>query len=421
MLWAVRAFTWSNQSATVVLLLPLLFCALELFPIKVRPGESNVTLGESVGIAAVILLPPYIIPLVTLAGKGMSQTRVPLAWYKKTSNVAKDIVVYTTLSWTFQHIAGHDPLVLASMPGVAVIALLTLEYQIFNYGLLVPGISLISRVPISSIWRSNFRDLIPQLIFTAPLGMLLALLMQQHPLTAILLLPPVYMMHRALELTVELRRQTTNALMAFADSVDKRDPATFQHSQRVAHMARAVAEQMGLPPDEAETIYLSARLHDLGKVGISDAVLLKPGRLTDDEYEVIKQHPVISADIVESFPTFRIGHDMIRHHHERYDGTGYPDRVAGEDIPIGARIIAVVDSYDAMTSDRPYRAGMPREKALRIILEERGKQLDARVVDAFLEVMGVTSLVPTPKTNGRSSPAVRVSSGEKVSVTICSS
>jgi HD-GYP domain-containing protein (c-di-GMP phosphodiesterase class II) len=317
------------------------------------------------------------------------------------------------MAWTFQYIAGNDPLVLASMRGVVIIFVLTLQYQIINYGLVVPAISLVIQVPLISVWRSNFRDLIPQLIFTAPLGMVLAVLMQQHSLIAILLLPPVYMLHRALEMTVQLRRDTTNALMTFADSVDRRDATTYQHSQRVAGMARAVAERMGLPLDEVETIYFSARLHDVGKVGIPDAILFKPGRLTDEEYERIKEHPVTSAEIIEGFPTFRVGHDIIRHHHERIDGKGYPDRIAGEDIPLGARIIAVVDSYDAMTENRPYRAGMPREKVLQILMEERGKQLDAEVVDAFLEVMGATSPVPTPTVEDRRNGTYRVSPREE--------
>ncbi|MFQ5594312.1 MAG: HD-GYP domain-containing protein, partial [Anaerolineae bacterium] len=203
---------------------------------------------------------------------------------------------------------------------------------------------------------------------------------------------PLFMLRQAHKLTADLRHRTIDALMAFANSIDARDPSTYQHSQRVAKLAKAVAEQMDLPPDDAETIHLAARIHDLGKVGIPDAILFNPGDLSNGEYDTIKEHPIISANIVESFALFDEGRDMIKHHHERHNGKGYPDRLAAEEIPLGARIIAVADAYDAMTSDRPYRAGLSHEVAVQRIIEERGEQFDPQVVDAFLEVVGGTTL-----------------------------
>ena len=259
-----------------------------------------------------------------------------------------------------------------------------------------------------------------------PLGTLLALLMQQQPLAIVLILPPLFMLRRSFELTREIRRQAIDALLAFANSIDARDPSTYQHSQRVGELARAIAQHMGLPPDEVDIIYLSARLHDLGKVGIADAILFKPGRLTEEEYQIIKEHPIISAQVVKNFPTFGIGHDIIKHHHERYDGTGYPDGLAGEEIPLGARIIAVADTYDAIISDRPYRAGLSREVALQRIIEQKGKQFDPQVVDAFLEVMGVTSSISIPETQDvpqdqDQQTARSPLQTEEVTATVCSS
>jgi hypothetical protein len=401
----------------LVLLLALLFYGLELFRITLRPGEADVGLGTSAAIAAIMLIPPSSVALVVFLGTSLAEIRFTRPWYKKAFNVSQWVIAATTVAWAFQYVKGDDPFRMGSMRDIAAIVMVWVGYYVLNACLVTLAISLALSIPPLIVWRTNHRNVVYHEIFTAPLGTLLALLIHEQPLTAVLLLPPVYMLHRAVKLTTELRRQTTKALIAFANSIDDRDPMTYQHSLRVAELARAVARQMGLPPHEVETIYLSACVHDLGKVGIPDAILLKPGRLSDEEFDTIKQHPVISEKIVQNFPIFGIGHDIVRHHHERYDGKGYPDKVAGEAIPLGARIIAVADTYDAITADRPYRPGMPHEKALKIIIEERGKQLDARVVDAFLEVMGVISQALVPEVGNWRIPATYASSREeKVSV-----
>jgi putative nucleotidyltransferase with HDIG domain len=261
-----------------------------------------------------------------------------------------------------------------------------IAHYVLNIGLVTAVIALALRAPFISVWRANFRDVLYHQIFTAPLGALLAVLIQQQPLGVVLMLAPVYMMHRSMELMSEFRRQTINALLAFANSIDARDPSTYQHSQRVGELAKKIAEQMELPPDEVELIYLSARLHDLGKVAVTDMIFHKPGKLTDQEYRVIQTHPFVGAQIVENFPLFGPGRDLIKYHHERYDGRGYPEGLAHEEIPLGARIIAVADAYDAMTSDRPYRSRLPKHEAIKRIVEERSKQFDPQVVDAFLQV-----------------------------------
>jgi HD-GYP domain-containing protein (c-di-GMP phosphodiesterase class II) len=173
-------------------------------------------------------------------------------------------------------------------------------------------------------------------------------------------------------------------IKALVNAIDAKDPYTCGHSDRVARMARCLAEELQQPPDECEHIYMSGLLHDVGKIGIPDSVLLKPSGLTDDELATIKRHPEMGAAIVEHLPQLNYALSGILHHHESFDGRGYPARLRGEDIPWFARILAVPDAYDAMTSDRPYRAGMPSEKAEQILRDGAGKQWDIKVVDAFL-------------------------------------
>ncbi len=179
-----------------------------------------------------------------------------------------------------------------------------------------------------------------------------------------------------------------NLAEAFGNAVDAKDGHTANHSLHVAELADLVAASMNLSLKEQHDIHLAAHLHDIGKIGIPDAILKKQGPLTREEWIMIKQHPRIGADILS--PCFDGSHkcivDMILYHHERYNGSGYPEGLSCDDIPLGARIIAVVDSYSAMVQHRPYRVGLSHLSALVEINNGRNTLYDSRVVDAFLAI-----------------------------------
>lgn len=184
--------------------------------------------------------------------------------------------------------------------------------------------------------------------------------------------------------------QLLNSLFVlFAATLDARDSYTAGHSERVAAYSVELAQALNLPHSQVELLRKSALLHDIGKIGIRDDVLLKEGRLTDLEFAQIQEHPTIGIHILnqialpESLQPILTG---VRSHHERMDGKGYPDGLAGDDIPLFGRIMAIADAYDAMTSDRPYRTGMPVEKALAILKSGRGTQWDAAFVDVFIGI-----------------------------------
>jgi len=185
----------------------------------------------------------------------------------------------------------------------------------------------------------------------------------------------------------------------FAESlsciIDAKDHSTSCHSEEVAVMAQTIGLQMGLSAKAADILHVAGHLHDIGKVGIEDAILKKPGPLTPEEFEIVKRHPVIGAEIMAPVTTFSGKNGvvrMIRHHHERYDGLGYPDGLKGSEIPLGARIIAVADSLSAMLQDRPYRKAMSYEQALDEIVDCAGAQFDPKVVNAFFGVRNVIRL-----------------------------
>ncbi|MEO7717773.1 MAG: HD domain-containing phosphohydrolase [Capsulimonas sp.] len=167
-------------------------------------------------------------------------------------------------------------------------------------------------------------------------------------------------------------------------AVDNKDRYTRRHSEDVMVYSLDIARELGMDAESLRTVSVAALLHDLGKIGVPDKILRKPGRLTKEEFDAVKQHPMMGAAIVASVPGFEDTLDAVRHHHERWDGGGYPHGLAGEECPLIARLMAVADAFSAMTTDRPYRKGMPREQALAILKDGAGSQWDPKCVAAFL-------------------------------------
>jgi HD-GYP domain-containing protein (c-di-GMP phosphodiesterase class II) len=186
-----------------------------------------------------------------------------------------------------------------------------------------------------------------------------------------------------LELLREKEDLLVSVVRSFVSAIEAKDAYTRGHSERVARFAECVARQLGFEPLEVARLHLAALLHDVGKIGVSDAVLNKPGRLDPDEQREIERHPDAGWAILHDLQPLQYVLPGMLHHHERFDGRGYPDRLLGMTIPLDARILAVVDSYDAMTSDRAYRQGMSHERAVAILHEGAGTQWDAEVVAAF--------------------------------------
>jgi putative nucleotidyltransferase with HDIG domain len=176
-------------------------------------------------------------------------------------------------------------------------------------------------------------------------------------------------------------------LYAFVKAIEARDPYTKQHSNRVTRLALALAKVMGCSNEEQEILNVAGLLHDIGKIGIRDEILLKPGRLTSEEYDIIKQHPVIGADIMDNMGLWHREKQIVRCHHERFDGNGYPDKLKAEQIPLLARILSIADVYDAIASDRAYRKRMDESKILEIIYGGAGTQFDPDIVDIFRRML----------------------------------
>jgi HD-GYP domain-containing protein (c-di-GMP phosphodiesterase class II) len=204
---------------------------------------------------------------------------------------------------------------------------------------------------------------------------------------------------RIAELEDHAAQQTLAMASTLISLIDLRDRYTGGHSFRVANYSRQIAIHLRLPQDETEEVVLAASLHDIGKIGVPDCVLLKESSLTDEEFGWIRMHPEWGWTAIRNVDDFRSASLVVLHHHERLDGRGYPGNLRGSEIPLGSRIIAVADSYDALTTDRPYRKGRSPEEAVKEIVRCAGTQFDDQVVNAFCESLSRKELAASNHVN----------------------
>jgi len=288
---------------------------------------------------------------------------------------------------------------------------------ILNAGLLIVVIALTEKRTLYSLWRQQFAWFIPYTlifgvlaVFMAQAGVVfgpLGLLIFSAPAFMILLATKQYLDQTKASVTAlneahqrlstlngqlsdsvdELQRAYTATLEAFSGMLDARDSETEGHSQRVVRCAVAIGKAMGISAEEMASLEVGALLHDIGKVGVSDQILRKNGPLTAEEWLEMRKHPEIGFGLTSRISFLDHASPIVRHHHERWDGTGYPDGLCGENIPLAARIFAVADSFDAMVSDRPYRRGLPLEQIIGELQRGTSTQFDPQVVDVFIPLL----------------------------------
>jgi putative nucleotidyltransferase with HDIG domain len=242
------------------------------------------------------------------------------------------------------------------------------------------------RNPLASWWPVHRRDIVPMAALYI-LGAVAAASVSGHPWLLSVFLVPVAVVLLTLRETSQMREQTRAAIHQLADLVDLRDPYTHGHSQRVAALAARLAETMHLPGTQVELIREAARVHDIGKIGTDDHVLQKPGPLDPSEELEMHKHAAYGAELLRTVPEFWEGASLVLAHHERVDGTGYPRGLRGSEVPIEVSVISVADAYDAMTTDRPYRAALPWEWARAELLRHAGTQWEPSVVNAFVALI----------------------------------
>lgn len=307
-------------------------------------------------------------------------------WYNVAFYGANLVVSVGVAGMVYRFTAGSSP-ILSSTESVLGILLAAATYFVLNVGNVAVMVSLARNADTASSFLAAFQVALPQFAGLLALGVVTAVVYTSSPVAAMLLTIPLGGVYVSLKSSLAVQAETKHALETLAIQIDRYHPYTAEHSERVAAYSTKIARSMHLAEDQVETITRAAKIHDLGKLAIWRDMLNKPTALSDEERAELETHPARGADLVSGFADYRSGRDLILHHHERYDGHGYPKRLAGEEIPLGARIIAAADAADAMMSDRPYRKAMTVADAIRELERNRGKQFDPIVVDAILSIL----------------------------------
>ncbi len=269
-------------------------------------------------------------------------------------------------------------------------------FFLINATLTATAVSLRSDQQFRVVLLGDARGFTTNLLGLAPLGWLMAEMYSVVWWASLLFALPLYTTRLAYHNFIEMREMFTQTITALAGAVDKRDPTTALHSWRVKEIAGDIGRVMRLGESDLEALEWGGLLHDVGKIGVPDHVLKKAERLTKEERQVMNSHPVLGAEII--FPVTRLAREVpiIRHHHEWFNGSGYPDRLIGDEIPLLARILHVADAFEAMTAARPYRmTPLTSEQALGELRKFAGVQFDPKVVDAFVKTDWVQD-VPDP-------------------------
>ena len=359
----------------------------EFIPVDLPIGAA-MSIGFPIDFMLILVYGPALAMLITTFSALISETiERKISWYKIIFNAAQCALSAGIAGLVYQYIGGiigFQNFLKFVFPAT----LCALTYCFTNLLLVTVVISLAQGNRIVAVWRINYKENLPTYLAEAPLGFLMAIIYVEVGILGILLFfLPLLLARRSFELYTKMRKVYLDTIRALAAAIDAKDPYTKGHSERVAETSIALAQELNLSGRDIENIEYTALLHDIGKIGIKDKILSKKSSLTDQEFDKIKEHTVMGAKIIEPVDFLKSSYKAIYHHHEKYDGKGYPDGIKSEDIPILARIIAVADAYDAMGSDRPYRKKLSKDKIMKELTEQSGKQFDPEVVKALISIL----------------------------------
>lgn len=383
------------------LALAILTLLTGVFTIKIPSVTARLSVSETFVFASVLLFGTcagtitVALEILVILGAGI-RTRDPL---RILFNVASAALAIWLSSHVFFSITQIEPLAQSPVPVSSLIlplALLASMYFVLNSGLVAIALAQQRRESALTIWRTNFLPLAVNYLGGASVAALFVIYIKTIDLVAFGVIVPLLVMsylsfkysfsriEDATQHVEQVKHLYLSTIETLATAIDAKDQVTHGHIRRVQQLALALARELGVRnQNQLQALEAAALLHDTGKLAIPEHILNKPGKLTKGEFDKMKEHSRLGAEILSSieFPYPVV--PIVRHHHENWDGTGYPDGLKGTTIPIGARILAVVDCFDALTSDRPYRPRMHESDALRILLERRATMYDPLIVDTF--------------------------------------
>ena len=407
--WSLRGLYQRPPNRDFLYLLALTL-ASSVLPIKLPNISANISVSETfIFVGTLRYGAPVGVPLVFLDALIIcfQMARRRTAWQKMIFSLAAPAVSLAAASTVLFHITHSDPLAWVAVPDRPVVWLFllgvlafTAVYFLLNTTLIATAIAIDKQVNVFRVWQQNFSSLGLNYAAGTSIAVLLvyntadvqwAFLCFVFPLLLVLYLTYRWTTERVQQAerhVAEMTRTFMQTIEALAMAIDAKDQVTHGHIRRVQRYAEELARALGVTDKKTlDAIHAAALLHDTGKLAVPEYILNKPGPLTRAEFDRMKLHATIGADILKSIDFPYPVEPIVRYHHENFDGTGYPTGLSGTQIPIGARILAVVDCYDALTSDRPYRSKMTRSQAEQYLRSMRNSRYDPWVVDGFLEIL----------------------------------
>ncbi len=366
-----------------VLVLILFTTIADLFPVTFEQGYE-VTVSNVFLIGAIVIFrhDPTMAAVVAVVSTLTWQLVTRRPWFKLLTNVALPTAAVVVGSTAFVLVGFRDAahIVLGT-------SLLLVIYFIADTVPLTLLLASLDNRPFQVAYVSNYGGVVLELVGIEFFGLIFAVVWGVSPWLALLFVVPTVILRQAYFQVERLRNDSVRALSAITDIIESRDEHTHHHTESVSTYSRRLAERLRLTPDDIWRVAIAGQMHDLGKIAVRDSILLKPDKLTDDEMEAMREHCSVGHDILRQFSNFEAVARLVRAHHERYDGHGYPDGIGGAQLPIGAAIIAVADAFDAMTSDRPYRKALSLERAIEILKQGLGTQWHPVVGATFIQML----------------------------------
>jgi len=382
----IRSFP-SSQIADAGLFIALIIIA-DTAQISLPRGGASIYASSPIDLAAIMLLGPaasvFVEAIATFVSEVFIQKRPAV---KIAFNVPLLILTVGLAGLAYQSF-GKSWTSLESPRFLLPLFVCGIVYFIINTFSISAVIGFSDNKNPLKVWKQNYMWTFFHIIAFLPVGAIIALTYLKSGMWTVgLFVIPLFLARYSFQLYVEMKEAHINTVAALSSAIDASDPFTHGHSYRVSRYALRLGKEMNLSSKDLEILEYSSLLHDIGKIAIQHDVLLKVGKLNEDEIKTLRQHPSIGADIVENLKFLKEAAVIVRHHHEQPDGKGYPGGLRGDDIPVGSRILLVADAFDAMTSDRPYRKGLPVDKVIEQFKTYKGKQFDLEISNLFLDML----------------------------------
>ncbi len=391
-LWYL-APNFNTLNIKMLLFWAILTIVVESLVIQLQNDSVAVSVGSAINLAAIIVGGPLLSTISAAMGFLFRCPKIPKKGYSHLFNTPYYITLFNVCqSIIVTGIMGTIYIFTGGIVG---------KFNILQTTLILFVGSLLNTVIISvlivtmtndnfiKIWITNIKGTILSSIAVGTMGIIMALSFISYGYWAVILfLGPLLLARYSFKLYIDMINVSLSTIESLSKALDAKDSYTSGHASRVEEYAVKLASAYGLSLKKIEDIKKAAILHDIGKIGINERILNKSASLTFEEFQKIKEHPKVGADIIGEISFLKDISEIIRYHHERYDGKGYPEGLKGDEVPIEAYIIAIVDSYDAMTSDRPYRNALSKEEALREIKINAGMQFHPMVAESFIHMMG---------------------------------